>query len=1089
MSKVFFDPSGRRQKRVLWILTGFLTATLLLLGMFWFDLEHLPFRPAPDLVRRLALAPEQDFGSPKAEDSSVWKRWWRPMREKISEPAGNVMLGFFDPEDESSRISLEAHGGQLTHLAVPGWKMSESGLEPEPIFRRLDEEKVSSGLSLLPILANDEGGMRVPEPVETLLRLPVSEQQKFIQALLVQAQEWGVPGMMVDWGEIDPRMRDAMTGFLQRLGADLHAKKIELWVILPVGRELEVFDLDAISGFADRMVAMLHDETGEEDSPGPIASLDWFEGWLKAMMSYGRPEQWILSLGLHGYDWEEGKKRGETIGFYDALARARWAGLPRIEPQPHSDQPHFAYRQEGRRHEVWFLDSVTLANQLEILRPYSPGGIGLWKLGLEDRDIWKILAKGISQKLRPVDLPTAVRPFGAIADVGDGDALSPYLEEKEGRRTFEVLANGAWRGRYDPLPQPASVMHSGAADPKMVALTFDDGPDPVWTPQILDILREKKVSATFFVVGKQAEMEPGLVRRILDEGHELGNHTFTHPNLAEVPEHQIRLELSATRRLIEDLTGRSLLLFRPPYQADSNPQSPEELRPLRVARDLGYLTIGQSIDSRDWERPGAEEIRQAVEEGRSQGQTILLHDSGGDRSQTVAALPGIIDFLQSRGDHLVTVGTMLGLRPDETMPRQSGELSVTSWMSCWVFWGWRTIQKSLTWFLILTTSLLALRLGLVWRASRRPAKTRIPERFHGVSVVLPAFNESKVIGSTLRHLAASRYPGEIEFLVIDDGSTDDTAGQTEAMISRDSRFRLLRQPNRGKAAALNLGLATARYPWVVTLDADTHFGPCTLAELVQPLGDEKVGAVSGRVRVGNRRRFLPALQELEYSSGFHLDRAAYAKWDCITVVPGAVSAYRAEVVRSLGGFSEDTLAEDADLTLALHAAGWKVAYAPQAVAWTEAPATVGGLLRQRRRWTYGTLQSIWKHRSLLFSGSKPWLGWVALPSLILTQTFLAVAVPLVDLGVLVSVWQGRAAEWLPWCLALSLMLDALPVAVALRRDGESWKKLMGVFWLRTVYRPLLAVAVWAALWKAVTGRWTSWKKLDRSAEWAMPQAS
>ncbi|NDA10774.1 MAG: glycosyltransferase family 2 protein, partial [Verrucomicrobia bacterium] len=275
----------------------------------------------------------------------------------------------------------------------------------------------------------------------------------------------------------------------------------------------------------------------------------------------------------------------------------------------------------------------------------------------------------------------------------------------------------------------------------------------------------------------------------------------------------------------------------------------------------------------------------------------------------------------------------------------------------------------------------------------------------------------------------------------------------------------------------------------VTLDADTHFGPRTLAELVQPLGDEKVGAVSGRVRVGNRKRFLPALQELEYSSGFHLDRVAYSKWDCITVVPGAVSAYRPEVVRSLGGFSEDTLAEDADLTLALHAAGWKVAYAPQAVAWTEAPATVGGLLRQRRRWTYGTLQSIWKHRNLLFSRRKPWLGWVALPSLILTQTFLAVAVPLVDLGVLISFWQGKAAAWLPWCLALSLLLDALPVAVALRRDRESWKKLLRVVWLRMVYRPLLAIAVWAALWKAVTGRWTSWKKLDRSAEWAMPQAS
>jgi hypothetical protein len=397
--------------------------------------------------------------------------------------------------------------------------------------------------------------------------------------------------VIIDWGEIDPSLKHSLRGFFGRLGIAFHERGLEFWVILPVGRELEVFDLDSLSQQADRMVAILHDETGEFDRPGPIASLDWFEGWLKAMMSYGKSEQWIISLGLHGYDWAQGSEQAETLGFYDALARAHWACLPKIEGPWHSDQPHFAYREGKERHDVWFLDAVTLANQMEILKPYSPGGIGLWKLGLEDHDIWKILEVAGKRNLLATDLPWTVHPTGTIGDVGDGDALAPYLDEKEGHRNIAVMEDGRWRASYDPLPQPASVIHTGGSHPNQVALTFDDGPDPEWTPQILDILKQKKVSATFFVVGEKAESEPGLIQRILEEGHELGNHTFTHPNLSRTSDGQIRLELNATRRLIEGITGRSLLFFRPPYNADNNPQTAGELRPLRIARQLGYLTI------------------------------------------------------------------------------------------------------------------------------------------------------------------------------------------------------------------------------------------------------------------------------------------------------------------------------------------------------------------------------------------------------------------------------------------------------------------------------------------------------------------
>ena len=1081
MAKIFIDPTGRRQKKIFGALVVVGLLAVILLGAFWVDLENLPVRIPPKLSADYGFSLASDLALPLIPSEPLWRKWWRAIPPVHAARVGPVRLAFFDPEDESSRISLQENKGGITHVAVTWWTLGASGYELEPQVH--EEEKIAlyDKIRLLPVLTNDEGGERQPEPVETLLRLSPDRQRILLESLITQTQALGAPGLMIDWGEIDPSLKYQMRGFLGRLADLLHKNQLELWMIMPVGQELEAYDLESLCDQADRLVAMLHDETGEADSPGPIASLDWFEGWLKAMMSYGRSEQWIISLGVHGYDWTQGEPRAETLGFYDSLARAHWAGLPRIEPSSQSDQLHFAYRLGKQRHDVWFLDAVTMANQINILEQYAPGGIGMWKLGLEDRDAWKVFSAAGTGKIGLSGLPRTVRPSGMIGHVGEGDALMPYLEEQNGRRVLLPMANGYWRGIYDPLPHPASVMHSGNQRSDQVALTFDDGPDSEWTPKILDILKEHQVLATFFIVGSSAESHPDLIQRILEEGHELGNHTFTHPNLSDISDHQIRLELNATRRLLEGLTGRSLLFFRPPYNADSNPETSSELRPLRIARDLGYVTVGQSIDSKDWERPGAEAIFEAVQQGRAHGQTVLFHDGGGDRSQTVAALPRVISYLRERGDQITTVGTLLGLAPSETMPPILAERWTLSGVTNFIFWLWRVSQKGLGTLLLCTTVFLVLRLGVVWIGSSSPPQPVRLEKPLGVSVLLPAFNEARVLSETLISLGLTSYPGPIEFIVIDDGSTDETAALVQEKLQVDPRFRLYRQTNQGKAAALNLGIASSRYPWVVTLDADTHFKEDTISHLVAPLADGRVGAVSGRVRVGNRKRFLPSLQELEYSAGYHLDRTAYARWNCITVVPGAVSAFCREALQKCGNFSEDTWAEDADLTLALHEAGCLIAYAPLAIALTEAPEGPNSLIRQRRRWTYGTLQSIWKHRGLLFSSAHVSLGWFALPSVVLTQTFLAVAIPVVDLGVLFAFLEGQALAWLPWCLALSLGMDALPVAIALRRDGESWMGLRKIFWMRIVYRPLLALAVWAALSRAINGKWLHWKKREQKA--------
>src|SRR5437667_7128213 len=232
-------------------------------------------------------------------------------------------------------------------------------------------------------------------------------------------------------------------------------------------------------------------------------------------------------------------------------------------------------------------------------------------------------------------------------------------------RNLAVDHEGYLTAKYTKFPEFPTLYHQGAGGEHQVAITFDDGPDRRWTPKILDILKAAKVPAAFFVTGANAERYPGLVRRIVNEGHEIGNHTYYHPNLALCwPEH-VRLELNATQLLLETITGRATTLFRPPYAADTSPSQLSELTPLQIAQDLNYLVVLENIDPQDWAKPGADIILRRIKQQRHDGSVILLHDAGGDRSQTVEALPRILDWLHTRGDTIGPLSTLLGTTPDD----------------------------------------------------------------------------------------------------------------------------------------------------------------------------------------------------------------------------------------------------------------------------------------------------------------------------------------------------------------------------------------------------------------------------------------
>jgi cellulose synthase/poly-beta-1,6-N-acetylglucosamine synthase-like glycosyltransferase/peptidoglycan/xylan/chitin deacetylase (PgdA/CDA1 family) len=756
-------------------------------------------------------------------------------------------------------------------------------------------------------------------------------------------------------------------------------------------------------------------------------------------------------------------------------------------------------------HRVWFLDAVTAYNQLRAADEFRPAGYALWRLGSEDPSVWSVLTRNYG-----APPPQALRDIAPASDVefiGQGELLQIAAEPAAGARTFSLeAATGTTitAESYTTIPTSYMIRRSGQA-PGKVALTFDDGPDRQWTPAILDVLKAKEVRATFFIIGENGAAHPRLVQRIVAEGHDLGNHTFTHPNLGETPEQITRVELNATQRLIEALTGRSTRLFRPPYFGDAEPTTPTEIAPLRVAEDLGYLTVGLKVDPDDWQQPPADQIVARVlaqindPDPDKRGHIVLLHDGGGDRSQTVAALPALIDALRAKGVTLVTASELAGWSRDQAMPPVPSDEALP-FVNRYLFYALSFANSGLAWLFLFAIGLGLARLILLCglalidrrRSLHRPIPVAPPDL--SVSVLIPAYNEAKVIETTIRQVLNSTYP-HLEVIVIDDGSTDGTSELVRQAFAPDPRVTLITVPNGGKAKAINIGLVRAKGDVVVVLDADTQFEPLAISRLLRWFADPQIGAVAGNAKVGNRINTLTRWQALEYITAQNLERRALAALGCITVVPGAIGAWRREALTKLGGFPSDTLAEDQDLTIMIQKAGYKVVFDPEAIAWTEAPDTRQGLAKQRFRWAFGTLQCLWKHRDATFNRRYGALGLVALPQVWLFQIALALISPLVDVLLIVQIvrtvtdYLQHGEQFNPenfWITAfyyaLFMAVDLSAAAIAFCMEKKEDKSLL--WWLvlqRFGYRQIMYYVVVKSVVSALKGRFVGWGKLERKA--------
>jgi cellulose synthase/poly-beta-1,6-N-acetylglucosamine synthase-like glycosyltransferase/peptidoglycan/xylan/chitin deacetylase (PgdA/CDA1 family) len=618
---------------------------------------------------------------------------------------------------------------------------------------------------------------------------------------------------------------------------------------------------------------------------------------------------------------------------------------------------------------------------------------------------------------------------------------------------------------------------------KRIALTFDDGPDPRWTPKIASALRRLNASATFFVVGSQVVRHSEIVRRLHRDGFELGNHTFTHADVSALPGWEQRLQLGLTDNTLAGTVGLRPRLFRPPYSSVPGAASQRQADALAEVARRGYDVVLADFDGEDWRRPGVDEIVAAATPQGNRGGIVLLHDGGGDRSQTVRAIERLVPALRARGFEFVTVSELAGLSREQVEVRVDGWGRMRGHLLIGTLGVARWTTSILAWLLLVVALLFVARVFLLLAFARRHARlVRAPSEREAfappVSIVVPAFNEAVGIERTVRSLAASEYP-VMEIVVVDDGSSDGTAEIVDRLELSD--VTVLRQPNSGKPAALNRGIEESRHDIVVMVDADTIFEPTTLGHLVQAFRTPEVGAVSGNTKVGNRRGLLGRWQHIEYVMGFNLDRRLYDVLQCMPTVPGAIGAFRRRALVDVGGVPEETLAEDTDLTLAIGRAGWRVVYEENARAWTEAPATIRGLWRQRYRWCYGTLQAAWKHRASIWRRGEHRIGRRGLPYLVLFQIALPMLAPLIDLfsiyGLLFLDPLNVLAFWITFT-SLQLLLGWY----AFRLDQESPWVLWAMPVQQFVYRQLMYLVVVESVMTAIQGTHLRWRPIARRGE-------
>ena len=1168
IQQVFFDPQRKRWKRLRRIFDSLAVLGVVVGVLFVIGLLHMT--PLPELL--LATTPKH-LSPLQVESAKPGQKARRSLHRKTNLKPSEVPLNsgeglraaYYVEDDPASYSSLKQHIRQIDllfpewiHIVTPDGSLTSYSLDNRP-FAVVDaagvhgvdhEQRVARTIAaasddptpaeIFPLVNNYDPVKGLFQPsIGDFLTNPASRDNFVQQIDRFLAANPNYHGISLDFEEVPDDAQSGYMALLAEIYRNFQTRGLKLYVNTPVGDDS--YDLKSMADHSDGLLLMNYDQHQTGSGPGAIAAQDWFVDNLTEVLKTVPKNKVICSLGSYGYDWSMSLPPAPTkhhpasakrfvpkvLGAQEMSTQDAWQTAQdaeaQIELDPDTLNVHFAYDDDDAhvRHEVWFLDAVTILNEMRAARALGIETFALWRLGSEDNSLWNIWDKPTVSD--PVKDLTAVAPGYDVDTEGEGDILHVERKMQTGHRlatlddddSVPLPLRSITAETMTSYPLSYEVDQSGYY-PKKVALSFDDGPDPTWTPKILDILKKYHVVGAFFMIGEEAQNNVGLMRRVYNEGHEIGNHTFTHPDISEISSSSADLELNLTERLFAAELGVQPLYFRPPYSIDQEPDTNDQAAPAGRIQDLGYVIVGDKIDTNDWDehpRKTPQEIADSVFQQMHdmqtrpwmQGSIILLHDGGGDRSATVAALPVLIQTLRDRGYTIVPVSQLMGKTRAEVMPplnrHQLWQARVDSIaFFVWAFFNHFVIAVFFVGDILMSARLIIIGVFAVIDRFRRRRNFAGPEYAPRVAVLVPAYNEEKVIVRTIRSVLLSSYKN-IRVIVIDDGSTDNTCRvATEAYPAEIAAGRLivLTKPNGGKADALNFALAQTREEIYVGIDADGVIARDAIANLVCHFANPKIGAVAGNAKVGNRVNLWTQWQALEYITSQNFERRALDLFEVVMVVPGAIGAWRTAAVKTGGGYHTNTVAEDADLTMNLLEQGYSVIYEDRALAFTEAPENMHGLMRQRFRWSFGILQAVFKHRGAIRKSRA--MGLFALPNTLIFQILLPLVSPLIDLMFVAGVvnyfydkhFHPEAAsaasfeKLLAFFLAF-LVIDFVTSALAFTLErkhpasrGDAW--LLFHIWIqRFTYRQVFSIVLFKTIKRAIDGKPFNWDKLERTA--------
>lgn len=1000
-------------------------------------------------------------------------------------------------EIEWAHLSLEADCGVI-QVVAPEWisiTARAGGIDvklAEASERQAVSEKVSASngqLQLLPIVEfpseNTGDGL-----LQGLLS-PTS-REKILQELVAQARFLKAGGLCLDLSQFPPEKVKTLGPFLEDAATAFAQEELESCLI--VEAQQTFWKVEPALQLYDLVVLKIFQTPWLGSPPSPLAAQAWFRKQLAEAVALIGTERLIPAIGNFAVEWVSGEPLPRAIPFAEAMSLIAKHGGD-ISFGRDVSNSYSRFLDENRRlHSIWMLDAASLFNEVKLLEEFGVQNMGVWSLGMEDPGIWPMLSGNFQSPQALIKAIAHVALPDYVHYEGEGAFLKVASNMRAGKRqiVYDDASNRIIGQTYSTVPQPEAMIRYGQPAPNQLILTFDDGPHPDYTLQILDILRETNTPAAFFLVGANVLQAPDLVERMLADGHEIGSHTFSHPRMDLVPNSRLEAEYNSFQRLLAGNVERTTMLYREPFLRSHGPIRSSRIRSLEAAQNAGYIIAGMDIVPKDWEGLSTAEIVSYVvtEVENGAGNVILLHDGGENRENSVAAVPEIIAILREKGYSFISMSEALGVAPEVLMPEAIGYSTTFDRISFSAVSG--TVSSITTIFYIVLAIGISRSLVILFLAFLR-RRNQIFEKSYSkpVTVVIPAYDEEKIIVQCVRSVLASDYPN-LRVIVVDDGSQDDTVSSL-FQLANNPRVKIMSQLNQGKWAALNRAISTCETEIVICIDADTHIRKNAISQMVAHFNNPRIGAVAGKIIVGNRKNLLTRLQALEYITAQSIERRAFDCINGIMVVPGAIGAWRVEALHKAGLFSGSTMTEDSDMTISVLRAGYRIVYEENACAYTEAPETVRALLAQRLRWSLGMLQSPWKHKHAILERRS--VGLFSIPDMVIFGYLFPLLAPIADLFVLVLIysffagsWQGEvgpAVSVMPTKLIAAYLvlpfIDLIIAAVALRVDKDESMRLLWLFpFQKLFYRQLLYFSVIRALLRALTGSLSEWNKGKRN---------